>query len=65
MTKKHFEAIAKAIRDAKLSTLDGAPFSPATTRLLVAGEIAGELATLCPNFEAGRFIRAATGTDAR
>jgi hypothetical protein len=60
MSKKHFEAIAKAIRHTDYSHC-GAGDNAYQVRLVVASNIAGELAALCPNFEAGRFIRACTG----
>lgn len=52
MTRKHFEAIAKAIL---LSAIDD------TSKLVVASNIAGELAEFNERFDAGRFISAATG----
>lgn len=55
MTKKHFEAIARAIRETDHFT--------ESDRIVIASNIAGELAGLCPNFLPGRFIRAATGDE--
>ena len=52
MTRKHFEAIASAILRSDIS--DDAKY-------VVASNIAGELAAFNPNFQAGRFITAATG----
>lgn len=57
MTRKDFEAIARAINEAPLTLHMEAD----TVRLVIASAIAGELAGLCPNFQAGRFIRACTG----
>lgn len=49
MTKKHFEAIAEAIRETNLAHGD---------RMMLAHRIAYTLARFNPNFQRERFIRA-------
>lgn len=55
MTRKHFEAIAAAILASPISETD---------KMVVASHLAGALAPFNDRFEAGRFIRAACGSDA-
>lgn len=54
MTRQHFEAIAATIKN---SRIDG------SAKLVIASELASTLIRFNSRFEAGRFIRAATGTD--
>lgn len=49
MTKRHFEAIAGAVRSAPIDE---------ESRLVIASELAGVLVQFNDRFEAGRFIRA-------
>ena len=60
MQKRHFELIAKVLRDQYNE--EGTEFGKETVRML-AQRFAGNLANLNPRFERERFIAAATRSE--
>ena len=63
MTKKHFEAIAKVLRETPVFELtkDGVPITsyPDSIRWMLAVELADAFALDNPRFDKGRFLKAA------
>jgi len=63
MTKKHFEAIAKVLRETPIFEIetDGVPVIayPASIRYMLAVELADAFALDNPRFDKGRFLNAA------